>query len=189
MARSRNNIVRYSRDYRRPPKWGMGLPPRRQRPLAARLADPRFYLGAVLVSAAMGLVVLPVLSDAFIAAARPASGGATGACRIYQVIDGDTVRMWCPGRGNTKARLTGFDTPELFSPACASELVAATRAQWALRRALWAADRVGIVREGTDRYGRVLIAVFVDGSPLARRMIASGHARPYDGGKREGWCA
>ncbi|OYX41466.1 MAG: hypothetical protein B7Z02_15560 [Rhodobacterales bacterium 32-67-9] len=97
--------------------------------------------------------------------------------------------MWCPGRGNSTARLTGFDTPELFSPACASELAAAVRAKWALRLMLLGAGEVRLVREGTDRYGRALVAAFVDGAPLARGMIAAGHARAYAGGPREGWCA
>ena len=175
MVRPRNNVAPCGRDYRRSRRL-------------ARLADPRFYLSAVLVSAGLGLIVLPAASDAVFAAVKPIAEP-DGACRIYQVIDGDTVRMFCPGRGNVKARLTGFDTPELFSPSCASELLAATGAQWALRRALWSADKVTLVREGTDRYGRALVAVFLDGAPLAARMIEGGYARSYGGGQREGWCA
>ena len=187
MARRYHNIVPFSRDYRRPPRWGMGLPPRRPRRLW-RLFDPRFYLKAVIVVASLGLIVLPAASDAVIAMARPAGDGA-GSCRIFQVIDGDTVRMWCPGRGGTSARLVGFDAPELFSPGCPSEFLAATKAKWALRLAIWSTDEVSLVRQGTDRYGRALVAAFLDGEPLARRMIAAGHARPYAGGRREGWCA
>jgi endonuclease YncB( thermonuclease family) len=186
MARRRNNVVRYSRDYRRPPKWNMGLPPRRRR--GFRLADPRFYLRAVIVVASLGLVILPGIADATLGITRPLRAG-TGSCRIYQVVDGDTVRMWCPAHGNLAARLKGFDTPELFSPQCASELVAAMKAKWALRLMLWQADEVRIVREGTDRYGRALVTVFTDGTPLARRMIADGHARIYGGGLRRTWCA
>ena len=71
--------------------------------------------------------------------------------------------MWCPGRGDAKARLTGFDTPELFSPSCPAELAAAIRAKWALRLVLFRAEEVRLVRQGTDRYGRALVAAFVDG--------------------------
>ncbi len=187
MAGRRNNVVRWSRDYRRPPRWNMGLPPRRPR-RSWRLADPGTYLSAVIVLAALGLVVLPVAADAVIAIARPAAS-ADATCRIYHVIDGDTVRMFCPGRGNASARLTGFDTPELFSPSCPSELAAAVKAKWALRLAIWRADRITLVREGTDRYGRALVTAFLDGTPLARVMIESGLARPYAGGERQGWCA
>lgn len=165
----------------------MGLPPRRPR-RAGRMADPRFYLRAVIVAASLGLIVLPAASDAVIAVARP-TGDGTGLCRIYQVIDGDTVRLWCPGRGSTSARLSGFDAPELFSPACPAEVIAAAKAKWALRLALWTAGEVTLVRQGSDRYERALVAVHLDGEPLARRMIDGGHARPYAGGRREGWCA
>ncbi len=187
MARSYHTIVPFGRDDRRPPRRGMGLPPRRPR-RHPRLADPRFYLRAAIVVASIGLIALPAASDAVIAMARPAGDGA-GSCRIWQVIDGDTVRMWCPGRGGTSARLVGFDAPELFSPGCPSELVAATKAQWALRLAIWRTDDIALVRQGTDRYGRALVAAFLDGEPLARRMIEGGYARPYSGGRREGWCA
>jgi len=187
MARRRTTVIPYSRDYRRPPRWSMGLPPRRPRPLRRRLADPRFYLGAVMMLAALGLVILPTGSDAILAFLRPI-GANDGSCRIYQVIDGDTARIWCPGRGSTSARFTGFDAPELFSPACAGELAAAVQAKWALRLEIWKAGKITMVREGTDRYGRALIAAFLDGEPLARRMIAAGHGRSYDGGRRKGWC-
>lgn len=153
-----------------------------------RLADPRFYLGAAVVIASVAVIVLPAISDAAFAVVRPAAADA-GACRIYQVIDGDTVRMWCTVSGHGRARLSGFDAPELFSPACASEFVAAARAQWALRLALWQARKVTLAPAGRDRYGRALVAAVLDGEPLARRMIAAGHARPYGGGQRQGWCA
>lgn len=187
MARRRNNVIPYSRDYRRPPRWTMGLPPRKPRRPRWRFADPRIYLGATMVSALLALVILPAGSDATLALVQPVTG-AGGTCRIYQIIDGDTARIWCPGRGSTSARFTGFDAPELFSPACATELVAAVKAKWALRFELWMAGQVSLVRKGTDRYGRALVAVFIDGEPLARRMIAAGHARSYDGGRRAGWC-
>src|SRR5690606_4129615 len=150
MARKPGRFVPYARGYAKPNAFRRvgpvpwGLPPRRPR-RTRRLADPRTYLGAVIVLAALGLVVLPVAADAVIAVTRPAAA-AEGTCRIYQVIDGDTVRMVCPGRGNTSARLTGFDAPELFSPACASEFAAAVTAKWALRLKLWQAEKVTLVR-------------------------------------------
>ncbi|MDW4548195.1 hypothetical protein R5H32_02385 [Defluviimonas sp. D31] len=187
MAKRRNNVIRFSRDYRRPPRWSMGLPPHRKS-RSWRLADPRFYLNAVIVVASVGLIVLPGVADAILAVARPVDSTG-GACRIYRVVDGDTVRMWCADGGETPARLTGYDTPELFSPSCPSELAAAIRAKWALRQAIWRAKTVELVREGKDRCGRALVALFVDGEPVRRRMIEGGHARPYGGGRRAGWCA
>lgn len=193
MARKPGRFLPYSRGYAKPGAFRRvgpvpgGLPLRSTR-RTWRLADPGTYLSAVIVLAALGLVILPVAADAVIAVTRPAVA-ADVTCRIYRVIDGDTVRMFCPGRGSTSARLKGFDAPELFSPACASELAAAVTAKWALRLKLWQADKVTLVREGTDRYGRTLVAAFLDGSPLAGAMIAAGHARPYAGGRRQEWCA
>ncbi len=110
------------------------------------------------------------------------------ACTVTSVVDGDTVRIVCPGRGLQSARLLGFDTPEVYSPKCFSEWWAGTKATWALRKHLWFADKVTIVLSGTDRYDRRLATLFVDGKNISSTMIAAGHARRYNGGKREGWC-
>lgn len=184
MARRRNTVIPYSRHDRRSLRWGLGLPPGKRRWC---LADPRFYLSAVIVVASLGLIVLPAVWDGAIAAVRPAKDG-LHTCRIYQVIDGDTARMWCAGEGSLKARFEGFDAPELFSPTCPSEFLAATKAKWALRLAISQATTIELTRRGTDRYGRTLVAARLDGEPLARRMIDGGYARPYAGGRRQGWC-
>lgn len=188
MARRSNRVIPFSRDYRRPPKWTMGLgpPPRRRPGLGAflRRRRPASSLAALLAA----LLALPTASDSLLALAAPIPANG-GSCRIYRIIDGDTVSMWCPGRGSERVRLEGFDTPELFSPSCASEYLKALGAKWALRLALWRADRVALVRSGTDSYGRALASVYLDDLSLARWMIATGHARPYEGGPRPGWCA
>ena len=36
--------------------------------------------------------------------------------------------------------------------------------------------------------GRVVAALVVDGRLLSSALVAAGHGRSYDGGKREGWC-
>jgi endonuclease YncB( thermonuclease family) len=110
-------------------------------------------------------------------------------CKVLRVVDGDTVRATCPGRGLFSARLVGFDTAEVYSPKCFSEWWAGTRASWALSRHLWLADEVKIVLSGTDRYNRRLATLFVDRTNVSSIMIAAGHARRYIGGKREGWCS
>ena len=111
-----------------------------------------------------------------------------GHCRVVRIIDGDTLDMWCD-RGLSRIRLLGYDTPELFSPQCSKEARQALAAKWQLRLMIWQGDRVALVREGSDRYDRVLGRMFIDDVPLSRRMIAESYARPYDGGAREGWCA
>jgi micrococcal nuclease len=169
----------------------VGRHPRRPRSLAGRIwrriADPVFYLKAVVALASILLIVLPLVTDAGIAALRPART-ADGTCRVLSVIDGDTLSLWCDGRGVHRARLLGLDTPELYSPGCASEALAAQKATWALRRAILASDRMDIVHEGRDRYDRQLVRASLDGVDIADLMIRGGHARAYDGGVRRGWC-
>ena len=113
--------------------------------------------------------------------------GSSG-CKVVRVVDGDTVRVACSGRDLLSARLLGFDTPEVYSPKCPSEWWAGTKASWALSRHLWFANKTKIVLSGTDRYGRRLATLFIDGRNIASTMIAEGYARPYAGGRRKGWC-
>jgi endonuclease YncB( thermonuclease family) len=86
------------------------------------------------------------------------------------------------------ARLLGFDAPEVYSPSCVGEWWAGTKATWALRRRLWAPGETTLVLSGTDRYGRSLATLLVDGRNISRIMIEAGHARAYSGGRRNGWC-
>ncbi|WP_297774777.1 thermonuclease family protein [uncultured Roseovarius sp.] len=164
----------------------MGTPPdQRKRAVRDKIADPRFYLRAVIVVCAMALIALPLTSDVFVTSKT--QNTVTG-CRVVHVTDGDTVRLYCSGRGFLSGRLTGFDTPELFSPRCFTEFAMALRAKWALRWLLLTTEDITVVREGTDRYDRALIFLAADGVPVARTMIERGHARAYDGDRRKGWC-
>ena len=185
MVRRLHNVIPFSRSYRRPPRWNMGLPPRRP-PRRPPLSDPRRWLKLVILAAGVGLVLLPGIADAVNAALTPASGGG---CRVAKVIDGDTVVLWCAGRGLQKARLKGFDAPEVFSPRCVSEWANGLAATWHLRRIFFGAETVTVAFAGEDRYGRALVSVATDGRSVAGRMIADGHARPYGGGRRQGLCA
>lgn len=152
-----------------------------------RLVDPRFYLKAVIGLGLGGLVLVPTLADLVNAAMKTVDSD-QGNCRIIRVIDGDTVSLICPEDGMTSARLVGFDTPEKYSPRCLDEFVAAETASWALRTMIQKADRIGLTHQGTDRYGRVLVRLELDGVDVARSMIRAGHARPYGAGPRGSWC-
>jgi endonuclease YncB( thermonuclease family) len=173
MAR-RSTVTPFSRDYRRPPKWGMGLPPRRP-----RRRPSRAKLGLIVV---LAVLLAPRAGDMVNAGVTRADG-----CRIWSIVDGDTVRMQCPGSGRKSTRLVGYDTPE-FDAACPRELVMAYMATQALRWQLWRAGEIAVAERGQDRFGRRLARVHVDGVPLARRMVDSGLARTYAGGARRGWC-
>lgn len=100
------------------------------------------------------------------------------------VYDGDTIRL-----GDERIRIVGLDTPELGHRAqCQEEAVAAEQAKQALAGEI-ASGNVELHRQGTDRYGRTLARVTVDGRDVADTLIAQGLARPYGGGRREGWCS
>lgn len=120
--------------------------------------------------------------------------------RVTAVVDGDTlavrVTVWLDQEVTTRVRLNGIDTPESRS-ACAEEKRMAQEARQKL------ADLVAPATEGRgdatirlhdveyDKYGgRVRARVtLADGTDLAQALIHAGHARPYQGGKRQPWCA
>lgn len=158
-------------------KWG----------LRSLLSDPRGYLTLAMLAAVLGLVVLPFAGDAVTGLLR--APDSDNACRVMGVVDGDTVSIWCATKGIERARIVGLDTPEVFSPQCPSEWVAGTRATWALRKALWQADRVVVVKRGEDKYQRALIQMRLDGRDIAAIMIEGGHARAYGGERRKSWCS
>jgi endonuclease YncB( thermonuclease family) len=100
------------------------------------------------------------------------------------VIDGDTIRY----RG-VKIRLADIDTPEIFSPKCASE---AARGQRATERLLELinAGSFDLVPSGSrdqDRYGRKLRILVRNGRSLGDTLVAEGLARRWDGARRS-WC-
>ncbi len=173
----KRKVVRYSRDYRKPPRWGMGLPKRRA-PRRRRMPLLAWMMIGVIV-----VVILPVVVDAGKGMVTPSEG-----CRIWQITDGDTVRVLCEMTPNTRARLQRYDSPELFSPQCGAEWLRAVAATYYLRWQFWKAGRVTVQLNGEDRYGRLLAVVLFDGQLVARRMVNAGMGRWYDGGQRAGWC-
>jgi micrococcal nuclease len=112
---------------------------------------------------------------------------------VLRVIDGDTVevraRIWLDQFVVTRLRLRGIDAPERGGR-CAAE---AERAEAARRRlaALAGEDAGAFLTDlGTDKYGGRVLGRLVgaDGRDLGARMVADGHARPYDGRRRQAWC-
>jgi endonuclease YncB( thermonuclease family) len=170
---------------------GIGLPQRRPPGplirLLRRITNPVFYLKTAIGLALVGLFIIPAIADLTNAAMKPVRSG-DGTCRILRVVDGDTVTLMCDEEGMQSARLLGFDSPEKFSPGCTAEFVAAEEAAWALRTMIQKADRLSITREGTDRYGRALVRLELDGQDVANLMIRAGHGRRYGGGPRGSWC-
>jgi endonuclease YncB( thermonuclease family) len=105
------------------------------------------------------------------------------ASSIY-VVDGDTIDV----QGD-RFRLVGFDTPETYRPKCDFELAlgrAATSRLWDLLGGVQRVDL--IVLPGRDKYDRGLARLIVQQVDVADTLVSERLARPYDGGKRSGWC-
>lgn len=115
-----------------------------------------------------------------VAAMMACAAPAAAQQRAY-AVDGDTLRV-----GGERVRIMGLDTPELHGR-CPREVAMARRAQ--ARMGQLVAGGVFLSPHGRDRYGR-LLAVVRDrsGRDLALVMIREGLARPYEGGRRDGWC-
>ncbi|MBR0797515.1 thermonuclease family protein [Bradyrhizobium jicamae] len=112
---------------------------------------------------------------------------------VIRTIDGDTfvARVHLPAGPDltTRVRLRGIDAPELKA-ACPQELQMAEAATSALREVLGQGD-VAIYHVGPDKYqGRIVADVGTRTTDnVSAAMLAAGHARPYNGGHRLGWCA
>ncbi len=111
--------------------------------------------------------------------------------RVLSVYDGDTVKveaaMW-PGLTWTgSVRVEGVDTPEIRGK-CEGEKRKAVAARDFVRERV--SGRIALVNVKRGKYaGRVVARIrLVDGSDLTELLIQAKHGRPYDGGRRQGWC-
>ena len=111
----------------------------------------------------------PLISSALIAFGltfpAPAQADSVFIKRCY---DGDT----CTSLQGEKIRLACFDTPELQGRK--ANPLPAKAARDYLRR-LVVGKTVGIERHATDRYGRTVADLYLDGVPVGELMVSSGH--------------
>lgn len=115
--------------------------------------------------------------------------------RVTRVLDGDTIEFDAPFlpvelKQVLKLRIIEVDTPEKGILAkCQAEVDKALRATDFTKRMVGAATRHEVILVGWDKYGgRVLGDLILDGKSLKKMLLESGHARPYDGGKKASWC-
>ncbi|MDC0303017.1 thermonuclease family protein [bacterium] len=92
--------------------------------------------------------------------------------RIASCYDGDTCRT----SSGEKIRLACIDTPEIRGRR--ADPVPAVAARDYLRQMV-VGRNVTIRRVTTDRYGRTVAELFVDGTNVQQAMVASGHASIY----------
>lgn len=111
---------------------------------------------------------------------------------LVRVIDGDTVevraQIWLGQQVQVAVRLAGIDAPELRSR-CVAERERAEAAAIHLRPLEGAA--VSLTNVMNDKYGRRIRADIhhVEMGALGVSLMNAGLARPYDGRRRESWCA
>lgn len=95
--------------------------------------------------------------------------------RVTRVIDGDTFEARA-GRDLLRVRIIGVDTPELSSNQCfASQAHAYTKRR--LERSL---VTLQFGDDRTDKYGRTLAYVDLDGHDFGRSLLSRGYARTLE---------
>jgi len=111
---------------------------------------------------------------------------------VRTIYDGDSFRVniegWPDIIGKSiSIRVRGVDAPEMRGK-CQSEKLAARRAKQHTVSLLRSAKIIKLTNMQRGKYFRILANVMIDGVSLADSLINNGLARPYDGGKRGGWC-
>jgi len=111
---------------------------------------------------------------------------------VTSIHDGDTftasIKDWPPVAGERiSVRVWGIDTPEMRGK-CEQEKQLARKAKQHTVVMLRAAETIELVNLRRDKYFRLLAEVSVDGEDLGYSLIKNSLARPYDGGKKIGWC-
>ena len=114
---------------------------------------------------------------------------------VKRVIDGDTVVVNASADlpselSRLAVRLDGVDTPEKgWRAKCAEERKKGREAKAFTKRQIDKAARIVVRNPAWGKYGgRVIADLVLDGKSLSDVLIAKGHGRRYDGGRRKGWC-
>lgn len=112
-----------------------------------------------------------------------------GTCAVTDVIDGDTVRLTCPGIPEQTVQLIPFDAPEITNPKCPEEAVLGFGAKRHLERLIAVATTTQLTSYGQIDRGQPRISMTLNDRPVGDLMAQAGYALPYDGGTRPNWCA
>lgn len=87
---------------------------------------------------------------------------------VVGVSDGDTIKLRCGTENEEKIRLLQLDAPE-------KKQAFGTKAKQALSDRIFG-KQVNLERGNTDRYGRTLGRITLDGSDINLEMVSSGYA-------------
>ena len=114
--------------------------------------------------------------------------------RVGRVIDGDTfdATVMLDGGNITvpvRVRIRDVDTPEIHGK-CAAEREMAAAARARLAQMLPVGSVVELTNIKDDKYLGRIDANVADGqgTDVGRALVRAGLGRPYNGGKRAGWC-
>ena len=107
--------------------------------------------------------------------------------RLSSVYDGDTFKVYLACRypvfcKAVPVRVRGVDCPEMRGGT--KKTKAAARAARDFTKAFLKSGKILLRNCGRDKYFRLLCDVKVNGKSLAEELLKSGHAVPYDGGKK-----
>jgi len=116
-------------------------------------------------------------------------------CELVRVVDGDTILVDCKlgfdvEIRNMRLRFAGINTPESRTRNL-EEKALGLAAKARLVEILESADSIEFESFGKGKFGRVLATPYVVNndkrSDVCQMLVREGHARLYDGGKREPW--
>lgn len=161
-------------------------PPSAGRPTASLLVAPvlAVVLVVVLVAAGCGALGLDETIDGGSGAADDpsgqrgdtADGGAVPAgdrAEVVRLSDGDSGWFEIDGR-EVEVRLLDYNAPERFEGDGGPESCNGAAAQTALAELLAGASTVEVVGTETDRFGRLLADLLVDGESAVDRLVGEG---------------
>jgi len=111
--------------------------------------------------------------------------------QVLRVLDGDTfdasARIWLGQAIEVRVRIMGIDAPELHARCEAERGRAEAARDFLVRRIEGGEVTLSSVRY--DKYGGRIDAVVADANgDIARALLKARLVRPYDGGRRAGWC-
>ena len=113
--------------------------------------------------------------------------------RVISVYDGDSFRVDIGGLHpligeNIPIRVAGVDTPEIRGK-CESEKLLAKQAKALTKAMLENGRNIELRSPERGKYFRIVADVWVDGKSLKNALLGANLAYPYDGGKKQTWCA
>lgn len=121
--------------------------------------------------------------------------GKTFPARVLEIYDGDTLTVgfrYNGGFWKSPVRIYGIDAPEMKPrrqgrsiESIEQEKAAAVKSRDFLHQLIYdQIVRLDICDKATDKYGRLMGAIFFRNENVAEKMIKTGHARRYYGDKK-----